>query len=163
MPRILIIGSPGAGKSTFANELAARMKLPLVQLDDLYWNPGWFRVERTLWLERLQNALNGEHWIMDGNYNSTLRQRIERADPVILFAPPREVCLWRVIKRELSGVHPHITWVRRRLPQWWFLRYTWEFPRKVPGMLEVLAQKKPLCLIIVRSGADARKLLDCMA
>lgn len=163
MPRILIIGSPGAGKSTFARQLAARTGLPLLHLDDLYWQPGWVRVERVLWLERLHDALQGEHWIMEGNYNSTLPKRLERADTVILFALPREVCLWRVVKRELSGVHPHMTGLRRRLPEWWFLLYTWAFPRKVPGILEVLARKQPLRLMIIRNALDLRRILDFFA
>ena len=38
MERILVIGSPGSGKSTFSRALAQRKQLPLVYLDQLFWN-----------------------------------------------------------------------------------------------------------------------------
>ena len=38
--RILILGSPGAGKSTLARQLARSMALSLVHLDALYWAQG---------------------------------------------------------------------------------------------------------------------------
>lgn len=54
MQRVLIVGSPGAGKSTLAKKLAARTGLPLIHLDDLYWNPGWVKVEPVVWQQRLE-------------------------------------------------------------------------------------------------------------
>ena len=41
MERVLILGSPGAGKSTFARRLAERSGLPLIHLDKHFWRPGW--------------------------------------------------------------------------------------------------------------------------
>ncbi|MDL2343375.1 AAA family ATPase [Deinococcus sp. MIMF12] len=141
MKRVLIVGSPGAGKSTFAQELAARTGLPLVHLDDLYWEKeqlGQQEVPRSVWQQRLQDALAGESWIMDGNYNSTITMRAAQADTVLFLMPPRELCLWRVLRRELSGRHPHFAGTRPRWPDREFLRYTWHFPDKVTGMLEHL-------------------------
>ena len=160
MSRILMIGSSGAGKSTFAKKLAAQTGLPLIHLDDLYWDKGWVKVKRELWEARLQEALEGENWIMDGNYGRTLGQRAAQADTVIFFVPPRELCLWRVIWRELSGKHPHISGLKPNLPEWEFLPYTWAFPNKVVGMLEVLAQHKPLRVGLVRSDREAQMLLN---
>jgi adenylate kinase family enzyme len=40
MRRVLVIGISGAGKSTFARELAARIGLPLIHLDKEFWRPG---------------------------------------------------------------------------------------------------------------------------
>jgi adenylate kinase family enzyme len=41
MQRVLVIGSGGAGKSTFARRLAQWASLPLIHLDAIYWHPGW--------------------------------------------------------------------------------------------------------------------------
>lgn len=38
--RILVIGSPGSGKSTFSRKLAEVTKIPLVHLDKEFWNYG---------------------------------------------------------------------------------------------------------------------------
>ena len=162
MKRVLIIGSPGAGKSTFARELAARTGLPLIHLDDLYWNPGWVRVERRVWQQRLQDALGGEAWILDGNYPSTLGQQAQRADTVLLLTPPRALCLWRVIRRELSGRHPHRHDVRPKWPQWAFLRYTWQFPRRVGAMLSQLGAFPHLTVVLLQNDRDVSAFLRAL-
>lgn len=89
MRRVLIVGSPGAGKSTFARRLAARTGLPLTHLDELSWHPGWGRVERRHWLAHLSGALAGEAWITDSNSSSTLLRRSYCLDPVVFLNLPR--------------------------------------------------------------------------
>lgn len=37
MKRIMVIGSPGAGKSTFTRKLQPKINLPIVYLDRLFW------------------------------------------------------------------------------------------------------------------------------
>ena len=41
MKKILIIGNAGAGKTTFAHQLASKLQLPLIHLDKLYWCGDW--------------------------------------------------------------------------------------------------------------------------
>lgn len=159
MKRVLLVGSPGAGKSTLAKKLAAQTGLPLIHLDDLYWDTGWVRVERELWLTRLAEALAGEQWIIDGNYNSTLVQRLTQADTVIILTPPRELCLARVIWRELSGVHPHMRGLKRGLPRWEFIRYTWNFPSKVPEMLETVAAHRLKRVYVLHNDREVAEFL----
>ncbi|GAA5534952.1 DNA topology modulation protein FlaR [Deinococcus aluminii] len=163
MQRVLIIGSPGAGKSTLAKGLAARTGLPLIHLDDLYWEKeqlGQQEVARSVWQQRLQDALDSDAWIMDGNYNSTIAMRAARADTVLFLIPPRELCLWRVLQRELSGRHPHFAGTRPRWPGWDFLLYTWHFPKKVTAMLERVAKHRPLYLVILRSDREVQAWLN---
>lgn len=130
--RALVVGSPGSGKSTFSKALAARTGLPLTHLDDLYWERGWTKVDRALWTARLDAALAGESWIVDGNFSGTLLKRAYRADTVYFLMLPRTRCLWRAFWRERLGRYPHgghpPKWPSREL-----LLDIWGFPRKQSG------------------------------
>lgn len=102
MQRILVIGSPGAGKSTLARELSRRTGLPVVHLDAEYWRPGWIGPDTDEWIARTREIVAGERWIIDGNYGSTLGRRLSRADTVIWLDYPTGLCLWRVIRRVVT-------------------------------------------------------------
>jgi adenylate kinase family enzyme len=99
MKRVLIIGPCGSGKSTLARELAPRMGLPLVHMDQLGWQAGWVETERAELNARLAEVVAGERWMIEGNYGSVLPPRLERADTVIYLDFPIRLCLWRLIKR----------------------------------------------------------------
>ena len=100
--RILIIGSPGSGKSTLGRALAERTGLPLYHLDQLYWTEGWCEDDKTAWLARLDAALAGPRWIIEGNYSSTLERRLASADKVVLLDLSPFRCTWRIIRRTLA-------------------------------------------------------------
>src|ERR1051325_3370360 len=102
MQKILVIGSGGAGKSTFARRLGERLKLDVIHLDRLYWKPGWIETPKDEWRRLIQELLNREAWIMDGNYSGTLEMRMAACDTVIFLDIARSVCLWRVMKRSIS-------------------------------------------------------------
>lgn len=99
MQRVLVIGSPGAGKSTLAHAVAERTDLPLFHLDQMFWLPGWVERDRDAGRAELAGVLAGERWIIDGNYGSTMPQRVARADTVIWLDYPTSLCLARVFKR----------------------------------------------------------------
>lgn len=153
MRRVLIVGSPGAGKSTFAKRLAERTGLPLAHLDDLYWDPGWKPVGRDLWLSRLSDALAGDCWILDGNFSSTLLRRAYQADTVFFLRPPRWRCLWRAFWRERLGRYPHgghpPKWPSRAL-----LLDIWGFPRQAKWQLAQLRTVPGLRLVVLRSDRE---------
>lgn len=102
MNRVLIIGPCGSGKSTLARELAPRMGLPLVHMDQLGWQTGWIETEKAELRARLAQAVAGERWLIEGNYGSTLAPRLERADTVIYLDFPIRLCLWRLTKRIIT-------------------------------------------------------------
>jgi adenylate kinase family enzyme len=99
MKRILIIGSPGAGKSTLACALTERTGLPLHHLDWMSWLPGWIERDRDETRALLATVLEQDRWIIDGNYGSSLPLRLTRADTVIWLDYPTVLCLWRVVRR----------------------------------------------------------------
>lgn len=103
MQRVLVIGSPGSGKSTFATELAKRTGLPLIHLDQQYWNPGWVETPKREWHAKVAELVAGNEWIIDGNYSGSLELRLTRADTVILLDVPAWVCVARVLRRVVQS------------------------------------------------------------
>ena len=101
--RVLIVGNGGAGKSTLAAALGARLDLPVVHLDRLYWREGWTPTPRVEWLRTLERLMDADRWILDGNYRGTMTERLARADALVLLDPPTPLCLWRVVRRRFGG------------------------------------------------------------
>src|SRR5437868_5766913 len=101
MKRILILGSGGAGKSTFARQLAGLLKIELIHLDVLYWLPGWREPSREEWRKLVAETVERDSWIMDGNYSGSIDIRLPACDTVIFLDAPRLLCIWRVLKRRI--------------------------------------------------------------
>ena len=102
MERIIIIGCGGAGKSTLARKLGEMLDLPVVHLDKLFWKPGWVEMEREEFDALIQAELKKEKWIMDGNFNRTLPERIRYCDTIIYLDFSRIACLMGVLKRIIT-------------------------------------------------------------
>ena len=110
MNRVIVIGCPGSGKSTFARALRDQTGLPLFYLDMMYWNADRRKVDRSLFLERLQYALNQDTWIIDGNYASTMEMRMQRCDTVFFLDYPTDVCLGGIASRQ-GKVREDMPWI----------------------------------------------------
>jgi adenylate kinase family enzyme len=100
--RVLVVGSGGAGKSTFSRALALRLGLPVIHLDRHYWKPGWQATPNDEWNGIVADLAARDRWIMDGNYGASLAIRTPRCDAVVFFDFPRLECLWGVIRRRLA-------------------------------------------------------------
>lgn len=164
MNRILIIGSGGAGKSTFARELGALLDIPVVHLDQLYWKPGWEKPSRSEWVTTIDRETARPRWVMDGNFGGTLPQRLARCDTVVLLDVSRWICLWRVAKRfvRYRGRHrPDMTPGCHERFDWEFIRWIWNYPSKSkPAKIALLSATGPdQRVVILGSAAEARAFL----
>jgi adenylate kinase family enzyme len=106
--RIAIIGPGGAGKSMLARELGRRLDLPVTHLDVLFWQPGWVEPDRDEWEALNRQLVQGERWILDGNYGGTMEIRLAAADTIVLLDPPPLLCIWRVVQRRRAGPRPDL-------------------------------------------------------
>ena len=110
MKKVIIIGCPGSGKSTFSRALHDITGLPLIHLYMLYWNADKTTVAKSVFRARLSQVLSRNEWIIDGNYGSTMELRMQACDTVILLDYPTEVCLDGVRQRR-GKVRSDMPWI----------------------------------------------------
>ena len=130
MERIIIIGCGGAGKSTLARQLGDKLNLPVVHLDKLFWLPGWVEMEKDAFDALLLEEMAKEKWIMDGNFNRTMSQRLERCDTVIYLDFSRFACLMGVLKRVITTYGKERPDMGEGCPEridFEFLKWVWNF------------------------------------
>jgi adenylate kinase family enzyme len=164
MQRVLVIGSGGAGKSTFAARLAGRTGLPLIHLDAAYWKLGWVETPKPAWVEAVRRLAAGERWVMDGNYGGTLDLRLAACDTVILLDLPRLVCATRVLRRWMrfrGRSRPDMTPGCPERLSWEFLRWVWTYPsERRPGILLRLSRlRSDQRAIVLRSAGEVEDFL----
>ena len=165
MPRVAVIGSGGAGKSTFAEQLGLRLRVPVIHLDRIYWKPGWTPTPAAEWRAAQAAALARPDWIVDGNYGGTLDVRLRAADVVVFFDLPRRTAIAGALRRWIRhrGTEVQAAGCPERLDLA-FLRWIWRFPRDSrPRVLAALGDHASAAEVIVvrsrRGGAEALERL----
>ena len=124
--KVVVIGCPGAGKSTFARKLRDKTGLPLFYLDMLFHNPDRSTLSREAFDAGLHEILERAEWIIDGNYRRTLPLRFEACTDVFLFDLPVEQCLQNAAAR-VGTVREDLPWVETEFdPD--FRQYILDFP-----------------------------------
>jgi adenylate kinase family enzyme len=99
--RIVVVGNTGSGKSTLAARLATLLRVPHVELDALFWEPGWTEARPDAFRRRGAAAVAGPGWVADGNYSKVRDLVWGRADTLIWLDYPLWVNLWRLLRRSL--------------------------------------------------------------
>lgn len=162
MRKVLVIGCPGAGKSTFARALSASVGLPLFYLDMLWHRPDRNTAGADEFDSRLEELLRGERWIIDGNYLRTLERRLGRCDTVFLLDYPTELCLESVCGR-IGLPREDMPWVETELDED-FRRWILDFPRdQLPVIYSLLEKYRPGREIhVFRTRAEAEGYLGSL-
>lgn len=164
--RLLLIGSPGAGKSTLGRLLAPRLGLPLIALDREFWRSGWVQPTVEEWrTRRVPELIARERWLIEGQYTATLALRLTRADALLHLDFPRLTCLARVLRRVLvQGPRPDLPpgCPERLDPS--FLRYVWRShdPEEstVPELRDEAAMRMPVGRL--RAPGQVQRFLDAL-
>lgn len=151
MPRIVVFGNPGAGKSTFARRIADELRLTHISLDALYWKPGWVESDHASFRERVDPLLDDTNYVLDGNYFTPLGdRRIALADHIFWFDMPAWLCTYGVLRRILTGygqVRPEMAEGCPERLNFAFLRFVWGYPAR---------NRATFSKIIANGGATAK-------
>lgn len=156
--RVVIIGSSGTGKSTFARRLGDATGLPVTHIDQLFWQAGWVQTPKPLYLERLSAVVAQERWIIEGVNASTLDLRLPRTDLLIWLERGRLGCLWRVARRVAASygrVRPDLApGCPEQLPDLEFLTYIWTFQTRIAPRIEAAIDRHDMRARTVRLAGD---------
>ena len=160
MKKVIIIGCPGSGKTTFAEKLQRATNLPLYYLDAIWHKPDRTHISREEYDKKLAEIFKTEEWIIDGNYSRTIEERIKNSDTIFLFDLPTEVCVQGATER-LGKTRYDMPWIDMTLdPK--LEQEIREFPNKVlPRIYELLVKyntgKK---IVVFKSRAEADEYLN---
>ncbi len=159
----MIIGCPGSGKSTLARALKEKLGLPLIHLDQLWWQEGWTHVSREEFDARLELAVNMDRWIIDGNYSRTIGERIPRCDTIIYLDFSRLQCLLGLFQRILEShgkVRPDMAEGCPERLYWDHVKYVWNFNKNNRVRNETwLAQARHAQRIVLKSRKEVKEFL----
>ncbi len=110
MPRVLILGSPGSGKSRLARSLSASTGVRATDLDAvaaIAYRTG-LRPRPVGPLVREAARLAGQNtWIAEGVFIGWTEALRDRASQVVVLKTPLVRCLWRVVRRHLAAGLPN--------------------------------------------------------
>jgi adenylate kinase family enzyme len=105
--RLHLIGCSGAGKTTLGRALAGRLGLAFVDLDELFWEPGWRDVGHAELTRRLAPTLLQPGWVVVGNYGPTTEPHVWPLLTHLLvldlpYALLMRRTLWRTLRRAIT-------------------------------------------------------------
>lgn len=112
--KIIVLGCPGSGKSTLSEKLRDVLGLPLFHLDAIWWNPDRSHISREEFDQKLDEILQTDKWIIDGDYSRTYEIRFQSCDTVIFLDYSVDECM-SGIKERIGKVRADMPWVEREL------------------------------------------------
>lgn len=156
MEKIIVIGCPGSGKSTFARKLRDKTDLPLYYLDQIWHKADKTNVLREEFDAKLTDILKSEKWILDGNYNRTLEMRLKKCDTVFLLDLPLYICINNAESR-IGKKREDMPWIEDEFDED-FRQWILDFPEhtllKIYSLLEQYKSEKNIIIFKSRDEID---------
>jgi len=163
--RILVIGNPGAGKSTLSIQLGRILSLDVIHLDKCFWQRGWIKTDEDIWQETVRELVSRDMWVIDGSYHRTLDIRLPRADTIIFLDFKTTVCLFSIFKRVIFSYGKQRLDMADGCPEKFdpvFVRWIIRYRRDIrPIILDLLTSLSPTQrLIVLKNRRQVREFLS---
>ncbi len=155
--RISIVGGSGSGKSTLCNILSKELGLPAIHLDAINYEPNWVEIDKTERDNMILSKAQDDKWVIDGNYNKTLKERFDKADLIIWLDYSTLKQLHGILKRYFTtrnSERPEIPGCKERLePE--FIKYVLTYNKKKrPVILDYLKDVPKEKVLIFKHQKD---------
>ena len=174
--RIVVVGTSGAGKTTLARRIAAMLEPSHIELDAINWQSGWRDLTRhdpEEFVRRVNEAIESEAWVVDGNYGPVRDRVWQRATHLVWLDYERPVIMARVISRTLvRAVLRTELWAgnrerwRQMLRPSHPIRWAWNtWERRRRETAERLAQSECAHLVVLRlrRPSEVSRAVDLLA
>jgi adenylate kinase family enzyme len=102
--KIVVVGTSCSGKSTFARAISSRLGVECIELDALFWEPGWVEASVEVFRERTERALETHAWVAEGNYRKVRDLLWKRAETLIWLDYPFHIVFTRALFRTIKRV-----------------------------------------------------------
>lgn len=160
MNKVMVIGCPGSGKSTFSRKLRDKTNLPLFYLDQIWHKPDKTTISKEEFDYKLQELLdNNDKWIIDGSYLRTMEIRLKQADTVFLLDIPVEDCLAGAKKR-VGTKREDLPWFEESLDEE-FKQWIMDYPKQhLPLIYDLLEKYKDKDIHIFKSRCEADEYIE---
>jgi adenylate kinase family enzyme len=153
MQRVVVLGPGASGKSTFAAHLGEITGLPVIELDEYFWNPGLVPTPAEEWSAKQHELAAQDQWILDGDLgpHDVLDVRLRAADTIVVLDFSRWRCAWRAVRRSRENVE--------------FWRWLWEWRRQYrPHVMNVIAtQAQGADVHVIRGPRELDRLAAALA
>jgi adenylate kinase family enzyme len=169
MKKILVLGRPGSGKTTFADALGKKLNLPVYHLDAFYWNEYWQEKPHQEYLNASYALADKKEWIIEGNATKTLNYRLQKADLVVYLDFPLWLCFKQAIKRQWYYYGKDLPDMPKGCASYFDLHFVrflyrnvWGFTKKRPSIENELYNATHIPIYRFKSHAESKLFLDTL-
>lgn len=155
------MGRQGSGKSTFTTQLAQKLHVEAIHLDNHFHKNGWQRVTKEEWAQIQKELLKKEKWVIDGTYLSSIEPRLQAADTAVFLDIPAHISIFRALRRywkHKGGARPDFNAGRHERITWRFIKKITTFSKK--KVLEKLKENPNIKVIILKSSKEIESFLN---
>ncbi|MBP5236956.1 MAG: adenylate kinase [Clostridia bacterium] len=157
--RILVLGCPGSGKSTFSRKLHDITGIPLTHLDNVWWKPDGTHISREEFDQKLAELMEADKWILDGDYSRTYEARIKACDTAVFLDIGADECL-SGIRARIGKKRPDMPWTETGPdPELETMVKRYEYENR-PRLMSLLKDNPEKRTVILKTRKEADDFLD---